>query len=80
MTDEELYLTPQNGAAIAVGSKRDFFGCSAAGYSSERVPFAAVPVSTFICARTAEGRVASFRIDAVWGVPRTLSINFATWE
>jgi TPR repeat protein len=82
-TADDLFLTPQNGAMLAAGdySKRDAFQCRDGAYSAERLPVKAIPGEAFICIATSEGRIGSFRIDAMSPTsPRTLSINYAVWD
>ncbi len=78
-----LYLVPRNGAKIGVGnrSNRGAAGCAAARMTTERVSLSDLPVGSYICARTNEGRVSQFRINAIsGGSPKTLSIGFTTWQ
>ena len=78
-----LYLVPQGGARIGVGdrSNRGAAGCAAARMTTERVSLRDIPVGSYICARTNEGRISQFRINAVSaGSPKTLSIGFTTWR
>ena len=82
-TEDELYLVPQNDAALAPGdlSKRDAAACEADDYSQDRLPLADLPAGSFLCVRTSDGRTGSFGIEALSETsPRTLSINYATWE
>ncbi len=82
-TATQLYLTPRGGAQMAVGdrSNRGFAGCSAASFSSNRVPLASVPVGSYVCVRTDEGRISQFRMNAIsGGSPRTLTLGYTTWR
>ena len=80
----EMYLTPRNGARIWVGdgSNRNLAGCSSGGpYSTARVPLASVPVGTYVCVRTNQGRYSQFRVNSLsGGYPKTLNIGYTTWE
>lgn len=82
VTSTELYLAPRNGARLALGdgSDRGHGGCSAASFSTTRIPLASVPVGTFVCARTSEGHISQFRVDAIAGSPRTITLTFTTWQ
>jgi hypothetical protein len=73
------YITPVNGARIAVGdgSNRGFAGCSVAAFSPNRVSIGAVPPGTYVCMRTNEGRIAQFRVNGFVGT--TLKIGYTTW-
>lgn len=82
-TSTRKYITPRNGASIAVGDRtnRGFLGCSNAEYSYDRVPVRAIPVGSYICVRTSEGRVSQFRMnDYAAGSPASLSIGYTTWQ
>jgi len=82
-TRDLLYLVPRNGARISVGdrSNRGYTGCSTARYSNDRVPLRDIPVGSYVCVRTNEGRVSQFRLNEVSrGTPKTLSIGYTTWR
>lgn len=72
-------LVPINGAALARGdgSNRGFSGCSGASFSTSPLPFAALPVGTYVCARTSEGRISQFRVNGFSGT--TLNLGYTTW-
>ena len=77
------FLAPQNGAGIAVGdrSNRGWEGCRFASFSYGRVPLAAVPVGSYICMRTNQGRISQFRMNGISGGPvQTLQLGFTTWN
>ncbi len=83
VTNTELYLEPRGGAQMAVGdrSNRGLAGCSAESFSATRVPLADVPVGSYVCVRTNEGRISQFRMNAISsGSPKTLSIGYTTWR
>jgi len=82
VTNTEMYLEPRNGARLALGdgSDRGHAGCSAASFSTAQIPLASVPPGTFVCARTNEGRIRQFRIDAIAGSPRYITLSFTTWQ
>ncbi len=82
-TRDLLYLTPRNGARISVGdrSNRGYAGCSAARYSADRVSLRDIPIGSYVCVRTDQGRISQFRLNAVsGGSPKTLSIGYSTWK
>ncbi len=82
-TRDLLYLTPRNGAQLSVGdrSNRGYAGCSAARYSGNRVSLRDVPVGSYICVRTDQGRISQFRLNAIKpGRVKTLSIGYTTWS
>jgi hypothetical protein len=83
VTNTELYLEPRGGAQMAVGdrSNRGFAGCSSASYSTARVPLGDIPVGSYVCVRTDEGRISQFRMNAISpGSPKTLSLGYTTWR
>lgn len=79
ITPVNRHLRPINGAQLARGdgSNRGFAGCSAESYSTSPVPFAAIPVGTYVCVRTNQGRIAQFRVNGFTGM--TLNIGYTTW-
>ena len=82
-TRDLLYLVPRNGARISVGdrSNRGYAQCSTARYSSSRVSLSDIPVGSYVCVRTNEGRISQFRVNQVSsGTPKTLSIGYTTWQ
>ena len=83
VTQSEMYITPRNGASMAVGNRqnRNYAGCAAASYSKNRVPLWDIPVGSYICVRTDQGRISQFRMNAISsGSPKTLSIGYTTWQ
>ncbi|KRS12891.1 hypothetical protein XM53_10035 [Roseovarius atlanticus] len=82
-TAELLYLAPRNGAQLGVGDRRNrgFDGCRGARFSANRVSLRDIPVGSYICAKTNEGRISQFRVNAVsGGSPKTLSLGYTTWQ
>ena len=78
-----LYLVPRNGARMSVGdrSNRGYAQCSNARYSKYRVSLRDIPVGSYVCVRTNEGRVSQFRVNRISrGTPKTLSIGYTTWK
>jgi hypothetical protein len=81
-TPTERYVTPWNGTQIAlVGTVAPgLSGCQSASYSSNKIAIADLPVGTYVCVQTNEGRYSQVRIEAPVGPsPGTLSISFITW-
>jgi len=81
-TPTERYITPWNGTQIAlVGTLTPgLSGCQSASYSSNKIPIADLPVGTYVCVQTNEGRYSQVRIEAPVGPsPGTLSISYTTW-
>jgi len=82
-TRDLLYLVPRNGAQIGVGNRRNrgFAGCSTARYTSSRVSLSDVPVGSYVCMKTNEGRISQFRMNNISsGSPKILQLGFTTWE
>lgn len=83
VTRDRLYLTPRNKARIGVGNrrKRGFEGCSRARFSKYRVPLHDLPVGSYVCVKTDEGRIGQFRVLALSSsTPETFRIRFTTWQ
>lgn len=83
VTNTQLYLEPRGGAQMAVGDRtnRGFAGCSAETFSTARVALSAVPVGSYVCVRTNEGRISQFRVNAISaGSPKTLTLGYTTWR
>jgi hypothetical protein len=72
-------LTPLNGAQIAE-SFLVTSDCGQAKYSTKRLAYtsAAIPLGSYICIKTSQGRIAEFRIASAEG--GTLSIGYTTYE
>lgn len=82
-TRDLLYITPKNGAKLGVGnrSNRGYAGCSTARYNSSRVSLRDIPVGSYICVKTNEGRISQFRMNSIsGGSPKTLALGFTTWR
>ncbi len=83
-TKDLLYVVPRNNARLGVGdrSNRGYAGCSRARYNTSRVSLKDIPVGSYVCVRTSEGRVSQFRVNAVTGGsgPKTLRIGYTTWR
>ncbi len=82
-TRDLLYITPINGAKISVGNRRNrgYAGCAAARYSRGRVSLSDIPVGSYICVKTNEGRISQFRVNEISRrSPKVLKIGYTTWE
>ena len=73
------FLEVQNGAQFAVGdrSNRGFAGCSAESYNSNPIPLATLPVGSYVCVRTNQGRISQFRLNGYQGT--TMKLGYTTW-
>lgn len=82
-TRDLLYLTPVGGARIGVGDRtnRGRDGCASARMYSDRVSLRDVPVGSYICMVTGQGRVSQFRLNDVSpGSPKVLQLGYTTWR
>ena len=82
VTAFEMYLAPRNGAQFALGdrSNRGYIGCSHETYSPDRIPLSAVPVGSYVCVRTNQGRITQFRVNGINpGYPKVLQLGYTTW-
>jgi hypothetical protein len=79
VTAVEKYITPQNGARIALGdgTNRGYAGCAAETFSNASVPLADMPVGTYVCVRTNQGRISQFRVNGFVGT--TMKLGYTTW-
>lgn len=75
----EKYLTPRNGAQLALGdrSNRGRDGCAVASFSGNRIALWEMPVGSYVCARTDQGRISQFRLNGYTGT--TMELGYTTW-
>jgi len=80
VSSTERYLEPQGATLLAAGdgSDRGFAGCAIAQYTATRIALANVPIGSFVCVRTGEGRISQFRRTAGVAQDR-LTLRFTTW-
>ncbi len=79
----EKYLTPQNGARFAIWgtSAPGMYDCLNKGKNTNKIALSDLPVGTYVCYKTTEGRPGAFRVNAIsGGGSQTLSIGYTTWE
>jgi len=79
------YLTPRNGAKIAVlGQLRtmpSLAQCKAAYYTNNRVSISDAPVNSWVAVKTNRGRYSVFKIlKPIGPSPGKLYIRYYTWE
>ncbi|MSM40853.1 MAG: PASTA domain-containing protein [Geobacter sp.] len=81
-TATERYLTPQNGAAMAVSTQRvDYQVCAAANFATQRFPVDRLPENRFFCVRTSRGKIAIIKLrEQVGPSPGIMKISFVRWE
>lgn len=79
VTAAEKYIAPRNGAQLALGdgSNRGFAGCRIASYSGAEIPLGSIPVGTYVCVKTSEGRTSQFRVNGFAGT--TMRLGYTTW-
>jgi hypothetical protein len=82
-TATRRYITPRNGAKIAIAGTRSIgkSGCSALSLSSNRISVSRTPVGTYVCVKTNRGRMSQFRVNEPIGPsPGKLTIGYTTWK
>ena len=82
VTAVERYVTPRNGATIAIVGTIGVgpSGCAAVRLSTSRIPIGDLPKGTYVCVRTNSGHYSQFHVTAPVGPsPGTLSIEYITW-
>lgn len=84
VTATNRYVTAINGARIGIysgGGGISRHDCVTTPKSANRIAISAIPVGTYVCVRTDQGRHAAFRVNAVVGPsPGILQIGYTTWE
>jgi hypothetical protein len=77
------YFSPYGGGSLSapMGTLAPgLSGCQSANYSTNRIAIGDLPVGTYVCVHTDEGRYSQVRIESLVGPsPGTLSISFTTW-
>jgi len=79
VTAAEKYVTPRNGAQLALGdrSNRGLDGCRVAAFSSNSIPLWDMPVGSYVCVKTNQGRISQFRLNGYTGT--TMNLGYTTW-
>jgi len=79
VTGVQKYIKPINGAKLAVGNKsnRGYAGCKTESFSSAQVSIWALPIGSYICAKTSNGKISQFRINGYNGT--TMKLGYTTW-
>lgn len=79
VTQTQKFIAPRNGAQLALGdgSNRGYAGCRIASYNSAEIPLASIPVGTYVCVKTSEGRTSQFRLNGYAGT--TMKLGYTTW-
>ena len=68
---------PSATIAVGDGSNRGYEGCSAESFSGDDVPLADIPVGTYVCVKTNQGRISQFRVNGFMGT--TMKLGYTTW-
>jgi hypothetical protein len=79
----EVYLTPRNGARLALNPPTEWSksGCISASYSSKEVQINGLPRGSRICIRTSRDRYAQIEFfDVVPSGAETVKAAFITWQ
>lgn len=73
------FITPKNGAKLALGdrSNRGFAGCSVESFSTNRISIWQMPVGSYVCVKTDQGRISQFRMNGYTGT--TMNLGYTTW-
>ena len=62
-------------------SNRGYNGCRNANWSKQRVRLWDIPVGTYVCVKTNQGRISEFRMNHIsGGSPKKLKIGYTTWQ
>lgn len=79
VTAVNKFITPRNGAQLALGdgSNRGFAGCKTATFSASPISIWSMPVGSYVCVRTSEGRISQFRLNGYAGT--TMKLGYTTW-
>jgi hypothetical protein len=80
VTSDEKYLTPKGSARLALGngSNRGYEGCVGEDFSADRVALEDMPVGTYVCAKTDQGRISQFRVNGFVGT--TMKLGYTTFN
>ncbi|MFT6658182.1 SH3 domain-containing protein [Maritalea sp.] len=79
VTAVQKYIKPINGAKLAVGDKsnRGFSGCKTEAFSTAQVSIWTLPVGSYVCVKTNQGRISQFRLNGYTGT--TMKLGYTTW-
>ena len=78
----EKYLTPQNGARLALwpSGAPSLSDCQSASLSGFRISMDLVSIGSWVCYETNLGNIGRMEIENITGSPQVLSIDFRTWD
>ncbi len=79
VTSVNKFITPINGAKLSVSgpTNRGYAGCSTASYSGNKISVWTLPIGTYVCVKTNEGRISEFRLNGYSGT--TMKLGYTTW-
>lgn len=80
VSEAEQYIEPQNGAQFKKwgNSPPTFNDCKGAALSGSAISFADIPVGTYVCYKTNQGRYGRVQIEDM--TTTTIRLDFRTWE
>ncbi|PWQ95745.1 hypothetical protein [Leucothrix arctica] len=82
-TATRRFITPRNGATIGIAGTRSVGrdGCKNRTLRAIPIPLPRIPVGSYVCVKTNEGRYAQFRVNRAAGAsPGNLHIGYTTWR
>ncbi len=79
VTAVNKFITPRNGAKLSISgpTNRGYAGCSTASYSANKISIWTMPIGTYVCVKTNEGRISEFRLNGYAGT--TMKLGYTTW-
>ena len=79
VTAIQKFITPRNGAKLSISgpANRGFSGCSTASYTANKISVWTLPVGSYVCVKTDEGRISEFRLNGYTGT--TMNLGYTTW-
>lgn len=85
VTDQQRFLTPQSGSAIAISgpSAPGFGGCATARLGAAAIPIESLTAGLYLCASTTESRIAEVRVVEPAGPSSSsahLTISYTTYN
>ncbi len=81
VSDAEKYISPKNGAKmLKMAGIPELADCSGAALSSANIPLGSLPVGSWVCYKTNQGRYGRFQVDTLTAGPsQTITIDLRTW-
>ena len=82
-TATRRFITPRNGARIAIAGRRSIglAGCKQRPLRNTPIPIRSIPVGTYVCVKTNQGRYSQFRVNRAAGPsPGNIHLGYTTWK